>query len=32
MRIRDPHGIWGGMNEAERKQLLDRVSPISQLA
>jgi len=24
MRIREPHGIWGGMNEVERKQLLDR--------
>jgi WhiB family redox-sensing transcriptional regulator len=22
MRIREPHGIWGGLNEAERKQLL----------
>ncbi len=24
IRIREPHGIWGGMNEVERKQLLDR--------
>jgi WhiB family transcriptional regulator, redox-sensing transcriptional regulator len=24
IRIREPHGIWGGMNEMERKQLLDR--------
>lgn len=24
MRIREPHGIWGGLNEMERKQLLDR--------
>ena len=24
IRIREPHGIWGGLNEAERKQLLDR--------
>lgn len=24
MRIREPHGIWGGLNEAERKQLLAR--------
>lgn len=24
LRIKEPHGIWGGMNEAERKQLLDR--------
>lgn len=22
--IREPHGIWGGLNELERKQLLDR--------
>ncbi len=22
LRIREPHGIWGGLNEAERKQLL----------
>jgi WhiB family redox-sensing transcriptional regulator len=22
MRIREPHGIWGGLNELERKQLL----------
>lgn len=21
---REPHGIWGGLNELERKQLLDR--------
>ena len=21
--IREPHGIWGGLNEAERKQLID---------
>lgn len=24
IRIREPHGIWGGLNEVERKQLLDR--------
>jgi len=24
IRIREPHGIWGGMNEVERKILLDR--------
>lgn len=23
--IREPHGIWGGLNEAERKELLARV-------
>jgi WhiB family redox-sensing transcriptional regulator len=22
LRIREPHGIWGGLNEAERRQLL----------
>ena len=22
LRIREPHGIWGGLNELERKQLL----------
>ncbi len=22
--IREPHGIWGGLNEVERKQLLER--------
>jgi WhiB family redox-sensing transcriptional regulator len=22
--IREPHGIWGGLNELERKQLIDR--------
>ena len=22
--IREPHGIWGGLNEAERKQILAR--------
>ena len=22
IRIREPHGIWGGLNEIERKQLL----------
>lgn len=22
LRIREPHGIWGGLNEGERKQLL----------
>ena len=22
--IREPHGIWGGLSETERKQLLDR--------
>lgn len=24
LSIREPHGIWGGLNEAERKQLLDK--------
>jgi WhiB family transcriptional regulator, redox-sensing transcriptional regulator len=26
LRIREPHGIWGGLNEFERKQLIERVS------
>ena len=24
IRIHEPHGIWGGLNEMERKQLTDR--------
>jgi len=24
IRIREPHGIWGGLNENERKQVLQR--------
>ena len=24
LRIREPHGIWGGLNELERKVLLSR--------
>lgn len=24
IRIREPHGIWGGLNEVERKQLMAR--------
>jgi len=24
LRIREPHGIWGGLSEAERKQILNR--------
>jgi WhiB family transcriptional regulator, redox-sensing transcriptional regulator len=24
IRIREPHGIWGGLNEVERKQLAER--------
>lgn len=24
LRIREPHGIWGGLNEVERKQVLTR--------
>jgi WhiB family redox-sensing transcriptional regulator len=23
VRIREPHGIWGGLNEVERRQLLE---------
>ncbi len=26
LRIREPHGIWGGLNEIERKQVLTRRS------
>jgi len=24
LQIREPHGIWGGLNEAERKAVLER--------
>lgn len=24
IRIREPHGIWGGLNEVERKQIWER--------
>ncbi len=24
LRIREPHGIWGGLNEAERRTVLER--------
>jgi WhiB family redox-sensing transcriptional regulator len=24
IRIREPHGIWGGLNETERKQVMER--------
>jgi WhiB family redox-sensing transcriptional regulator len=24
IQIREPHGIWGGLNETERKQILER--------
>lgn len=24
LRIREPHGIWGGLNEIERRQLMPR--------
>jgi WhiB family redox-sensing transcriptional regulator len=26
MAIREPHGIWGGLNEVERKQLMAGVA------
>lgn len=26
MRIREPHGIWGGLSESERKRQFDRTS------
>ena len=25
LEIREPHGVWGGLNEAERTQLLQHV-------
>jgi WhiB family redox-sensing transcriptional regulator len=25
LSIREPHGIWGGLNEAERKELLESI-------
>jgi WhiB family redox-sensing transcriptional regulator len=31
LRIREPHGIWGGLNEAERKQLLERPGKLTPL-
>jgi WhiB family redox-sensing transcriptional regulator len=24
LEIREPHGIWGGLNESERRALLER--------
>jgi WhiB family redox-sensing transcriptional regulator len=27
LRIREPHGIWGGLNEMERRQLLRQRQP-----
>jgi WhiB family transcriptional regulator, redox-sensing transcriptional regulator len=24
LKIREPHGIWGGLSEGERKRMLDR--------
>ncbi len=27
LRIQEPHGIWGGLNEVERRQLLGRDLP-----
>lgn len=24
LRIKEPHGIWGGLNETERKQMIER--------
>lgn len=32
IRIREPHGIWGGLNESERKQMLNLALPVSNLA
>lgn len=28
LEIREPHGIWGGRNEAERREILDARSPV----
>ena len=29
LRVREPHGVWGGLNEAERRALLrDRDTPL----
>ena len=25
LQIREPHGIWGGLNESERRVMLDRM-------
>ena len=27
LEIREPHGVWGGLNEAERRVLLEERSP-----
>jgi WhiB family transcriptional regulator, redox-sensing transcriptional regulator len=24
LQIREPHGVWGGLNEAERKAIMER--------
>lgn len=29
IRIREPHGIWGGRNESERRQMIDRLPTLS---
>jgi WhiB family redox-sensing transcriptional regulator len=29
VEIREPHGIWGGLNEVERKMVLDRRLSVS---
>ena len=28
LRIREPHGIWGGLNESERRLVLDREAAV----
>ena len=28
LRIREPHGIWGGLNEAQRRGLLERATQV----
>lgn len=29
IEIREPHGIWGGLNETERKVVLERASRVA---
>ena len=30
LRIREPHGIWGGLNELERRLLLERSGELAE--
>lgn len=29
LSIREPHGVWGGLNEAERRQVLEQRSSVN---